>query len=92
MPQIETSRPAIAERTAALLSLLALVAGIGWLVVGVVVHIATALDTAGHLRPASAAEHRVLIMNLKSGAGRPSDSGWPRNAGRGASSQSCCGP
>jgi hypothetical protein len=147
MPQIETSRPAIAERAAALLSLLALVADIGWLVVGVVLHLTTALvsivgllvcvtagwyvvsrrgmirvaaliamtvalgvliaglvlanlsvlrmflifvlavvslasagyalrakaaalGTAGHLRPASAAEHPVLIMNLKSGGGK----------------------
>ena len=45
MPQIETTRPAIAERAAALLSLLALIAGLGWLVVGVVVHLATALLT-----------------------------------------------
>jgi len=147
MPQIETARPAIAGRAAALLSLLALIAGLGWLVVGVVVHFVTALLTivgllvwvtagwyvvsrrgmvraagliamtvalgvliaglvlanlsilrmilifvlavvslasarfalrarttalgpAGHLRPASAAEHPVLIMNLKSGGGK----------------------
>src|SRR3984893_4686551 len=147
MPQIETARPAIAERAAALLSLLALIAGLGWLVVGVVLHIVTALltivgllvwvtagwyvvsrrgmvravgliamtvalgvliaglvlanlsilrmilifvlavislasarfalrakttalGTAGHPRPASAAEHPVLIMNLKSGGGK----------------------
>src|ERR1700730_8704210 len=147
MPQIETARPAIAERAAALLSLLALIAGLGWLVVGVVLHIVTALltivgllvwvtagwyvvsrrgmvravgliamtvalgvliaglvladlsilrmilifvlavislasarfalrakttalDTAAHLRPASAAKHPVLIMSLKSGGGK----------------------
>ena len=73
-------------------SLIVLAVGLGLATVS----IGAASYALGPAAPASALEraprahHPVLLMNLRSGGGRPNASGWPTCAGNSTSSRSCC--